>query len=384
MSECDIAIVGGGLVGAALAVALQAGAYRVSLFEASPPPPLPLDDSWDSRVYAITPGNAQFLQKIGAWGKLDPARVAPIDAMQVWGDQHHACLHLDAYEAGVPELGFIVESRRLLEALWGAMPTTERAYFKPKGLTRTEDAVLIDLEGQPQCRTALLVGADGGESWARAQAGIHVRAQPYGQLGVVANFAVEQPHRNIARQWFLPEGVLAWLPLPGNRISIVWSTSEPHAQRLLAMDSARLCDSVAKAGHHALGALNLLTPASAFPLALQQNAHLVSQRIALMGDAAHRAHPLAGQGVNLGFRDVRALSQLLLTDQRRDPGDQMLLRRYERARKADILGVQWVTDGLHWLFSHDQPLLGKLRNDGLRFVERVSPLKRGLISQAIV
>jgi ubiquinone biosynthesis UbiH/UbiF/VisC/COQ6 family hydroxylase len=190
------------------------------------------------------------------------------------------------------------------------------------------------------------------------------------------------PHQHIARQWFKREGVLAWLPLPGQRMSMVWSLFDEQAAMLLQLGSEVFCQTVAEAGQHALGDLELITPPAAFPLSLQRSAALIAPRLALVGDAAHLVHPLAGQGMNLGLRDVQSLA-FIISESAQDAGNWLALRRYERARKTDILAMQTVTNGLQKLFNNDNPMLGWLRNTGLNMVDKISPLKRLLIAQAV-
>jgi ubiquinone biosynthesis UbiH/UbiF/VisC/COQ6 family hydroxylase len=216
------------------------------------------------------------------------------------------------------------------------------------------------------------------------QAGLGVTTSDYRQMGVVANFAAEKPHGNIARQWFREDGILAWLPMPGNRISIVWSTAPGHAAELVSLAPEVLVQKVAQAGNDALGQLQLLTPAVAFPLRLQNAEVMARPRLALVGDAAHLVHPLAGQGVNLGFHDAECLARVL-TERglQADVGDYGLLRRYARARQMDIKAMQVTTDSLHTLFSSDLPGIGTLRNWGMSFTNRQQWLKRRLIAHAM-
>jgi ubiquinone biosynthesis UbiH/UbiF/VisC/COQ6 family hydroxylase len=246
------------------------------------------------------------------------------------------------------------------------------------------DQARVQLADGRHLSAKLIVAADGGSSWTRGQAGITAQAHEYEQMGVVANFETELPHQHIARQWFSADGVLAWLPLPGNRISIVWSTSNNHAEHLQGLEAEDLVAEVAEAGKKMLGNMRLITPAVAFPLALQTAQQLVKPRLVLIGDAAHLLHPLAGQGVNLGFRDAIALVQTLLGRKpMQDIGNMMLLRRYERARKTDMMAMQYMTHGLHSLFASQQPMVNKLRNWGLALTNRQVALKKYLIKQAI-
>lgn len=389
MNDYDVLVVGGGLVGAATALALAQGGMKLALVEQAPPSPLPNDASWDSRIYAITPGNAGFLRRLGVWDALDASRIAPIHTMRIWGDDGEAQLEFDSYAAGVPELGFIVESRLMQDGLWRALqdePNVELVCpASCAALEMTASVARLRLQDSCVLSARLLVGADGSSSWVRRQAGIDVDILPYRQLGVVANLETEKSHGDIARQWFLQDGILAWLPLPGKRISIVWSAYEQQAQALLQLDAKTFCDKVAQAGHYALGSLRQFTAPQAFPLNLRCNKAMIAPRLALVGDAAHGVHPLSGQGANLGFRDAAALSQVLLAARpNEDIGGELLLRRYERARKADVYSTQAVTTGLQKLFNNNDPLLARLRNFGLGMVDHISPLKRQLMARAIL
>jgi ubiquinone biosynthesis UbiH/UbiF/VisC/COQ6 family hydroxylase len=201
---------------------------------------------------------------------------------------------------------------------------------------------------------------------------------------VVANFAIEKSHAGTAFQWFRRDGVLALLPLPGERVSMVWSTAEAHGEELMSLPAQDLAARLEMASAGVLGALRVLTAPAAFPLRLQRVARLVAPRLALVGDAAHNVHPLAGQGVNLGFRDARELVRVLAgRGAQTDCGDYLLLRRYERARREDILGMQLATDGLQKLFASDRVWLEKARNAGLKFANVPTPLKRWLVHRAV-
>ena len=386
--EFDLIIVGSGLVGASLAVALRDSGLRLALVEGRAPAPLPSDDSWDPRIYAVNPANTRFLDQFGVWSGLDQSRIAPVYDMRVWGDDPAARLDFSAYQAGVSELAFIAESRLMQDGLWRALQgQANLEIFCPaacEALDICDEAVYLRLQDGRELQARLVVGADGRESWVRNQAGIEARPRDYGQSGVVANFEIEKPHHNIAYQWFREDGILAYLPLPGKRMSIVWSAYEPLAQELVALPPEEFCLRVREAGKNTLGELKLITPPAAFSLRLLNLEQLVRPRVALIGDAAHNVHPLSGQGVNLGFQDARQLAQVLLRrEPQRDCGDYLLLRRYERARKEDILAMQLVTDGLHKLFNNANPLLRGLRNTGLGLTNHLGGLKSRLMRHAI-
>jgi len=249
MQQFDLIIVGGGLAGASLALALRDSRLRIALVEAQVPHP---PANWDARIYAISPANVSFLEAIGAWKHLDMARITPIRAMQVHGDGGGR-VDFSAFETGVSELGWILESSLMACEFWeSAKRQANLTLFcpaKPARLELRQDAVVLSLSDGVLLSGKLLVGADGRDSWVRQAAGLTAVNTSYGEKGLVANFATEKPHRNIAYQWFRDDGVLAYLPLPGNRISIVWSTSDEHADDLCALSPERLCDRVADAGH---------------------------------------------------------------------------------------------------------------------------------------
>ena len=218
----------------------------------------------------------------------------------------------------------------------------------------------------------------------RKQAGIEVSQHSYQQTGVVANFSAQQSHRNIAHQWFRRDGVLALLPLPDKLVSMVWSANEERARTLLDLSETELCRQVTEASCHALGELQLITPPAAFPLNFVHVNKLVQPRLALVGDAAHGIHPLAGQGVNLGLRDARELAATIIArGPQPDCGDYSLLRRYERARKEDILAMELATDGLQKLFNHTDPTLTRLRNLGFGVTNQLPLIKNRLMQHAL-
>lgn len=381
----DVVIVGGGLVGASLAASLADSGLSLAMIESQPTPTA--DTAWDSRIYAISPGSRTFLEQCGAWALLDSQRIAAVEEMRVFGDDA-AQIKFSAYQMGVPELACILENRALHIALWQKLVEQDNlSLFLParcQSMTVETDAAYLTLQDGRRITTQLLVGADGRDSWIRQQAGLSAAPTDYAQHGVVANFNCSLPHRGIAHQWFQPDGILALLPLPGERVSMVWSVSPERAAELRALPHEELCAQVAAASKHTLGELTIITPAAAFPLRLLTLEHISAPRIALIGDAAHNMHPLAGQGVNTGFRDARELSALLLDrDGQNDVGDAGLLRRYDRKRREDILAMQSTTYGLQQLFNNKNPLLRSLRNNGLNIVNHFTPLKKQLMRHAL-
>jgi ubiquinone biosynthesis UbiH/UbiF/VisC/COQ6 family hydroxylase len=387
-----VLVAGAGLVGLALAAALARTGLAVTLVDRAAIAAPDYDPTtWDSRVYAISPGSAAFVHSIGAWPNLPTERLTAIEAMNVTGDAG-ATLDFSAYDLGERALAWVAEERALRAAL---LPAVYEA-----GVTVVGDAPFVGLDwsadearltvapgvGPPLSLAArLIVGADGIRSWIREAAGIVAVPKPYGQTAVVANFACTGAHHGVARQWFRSDGsVLAWLPLPERRMSMVWSAPDALASELLALPPEDLAARVAGAGGDALGDLTLLTPAAAFPLSLLKLPTTIAHRLALVGDAAHGVHPLAGQGVNLGFGDAQALAAVLAErGPVADAGAPILLERFARRRAEPVLAMQAVTDGLARLFGPDAPWLKSLRNAGLAAVDRMPAVKRLLAQPAL-
>jgi ubiquinone biosynthesis UbiH/UbiF/VisC/COQ6 family hydroxylase len=383
--QVDLAVVGTGLAGLALARAAR-GLELALIGEASAAAPAA---GFDARVYAITPGNAAFLGRLGAWQHLAKARITPVHAMRVFGDDGRSALAFDAYRAGVAELAWIVEDSALQAALHASLAGEPRVrLLVPERLQRLEfaaDAARLQLAGGGTLRARLVAGADGAQSPVREQAGIAARRAGYGQTAVVANFACERSHRHTAFQWFRGGEVLALLPLPGERVSMVWSAADAEAERLLGLAPQALCREVGAASRHALGELRLEGPARTFPLGRLAAERMVGARVALVGDAAHVIHPLAGQGANLGLQDARALAGVLeRREPGRDPGDARLLRRYARERAGEVWAMDATVDGLYRLFRSPARPAAILRNAGLNLTERLPVIKNLLMRQAML
>ncbi|HET7033437.1 MAG TPA: FAD-dependent monooxygenase, partial [Casimicrobiaceae bacterium] len=389
-AQQDVLIAGAGLPGLAAACALArlglsvALADRVAVGLSAVPA---TEEDWDVRVYAVSPGSAEFLRALGAWQRLPAERIAPIESMRIEGDAG-AVLNFSAYELGERALAWIVEERALREALIPLVHAAGVATHAPAvfdALTFSRDAALLRLASGASIAARLVVGADGLRSWVRDAAGLSAQTRPYAQTAVVANFVCERAHRGRAYQWFRADGgVLAWLPLPGRRVSIVWSAPERLAQELAELAPEALAARVAGEGAHALGAFSPITPSAGFPLQSVKPSAVVAHRVALIGDAAHGVHPLAGQGANLGFGDVEALSVVLKErGPLDDAGAPILLERYARRRSEPVFAMHAVTDGLARLFGASAPWLRSARNLGMAGLDRLQTAKRMLAQAAL-
>jgi 2-octaprenylphenol hydroxylase len=381
VTDFDIVILGGGLNGAALACALANGPHAVAVVE--PHPPAAPTEAWDSRIYAYSPGNVGWIKALGGWD--EAVRAQAVFQMRIHGDAGGR-LSFDALDAGLPELAWIAENGRLQASLWRAFQASvnvttiaaraEAVTWNPDGHHR------LHLAGGDSLRAGLLVAADGAQSWLRGQAGIGIRSEDYRHVGVVANFETEKPHRGTAFQWFRPDGVLAWLPLPGKRISMVWSTPPEHAAELQALDGDQLARMVAAAGGHGLGPLRRITPAAGFPLVRRRADEWARPGLVLLGDAAHTVHPLAGQGVNLGFRDSRLLAEMLASGG--NPGEVGRLAGYAARRMEDVASMQFTTGGLKKLFAQRDGLTQFMRNAGMSLAGGFAPINQALTRHAIL
>jgi len=376
-------IAGGGPVGMALACALPG--FDVRVIEAAAARASPWPEEFDVRVYAVSPGTREFLREIGAWEGLDAGRISPVKRMEIFGDEG-ARLAFSSRPASA--LAWIVEAGRLAEAIEAHAASLANVSItrgvSAVGFGAEADKVHVDLEGGERVAGDLLVGADGPDSRVRSQLAIAFEEEPYAEAAIVANFAVEKAHGAVARQWFRADGVLAWLPLPGERISIVWSTPLAHADTLASLDPRELERRVRDAGGAALGDLELVSPLARFPLRSVRVPDPVAPGVALVGDAAHAVHPLAGQGVNLGFQDARLLAGILGARSAVErPGDLRVLRRYARERREDVTAMHFVTDGLDKLFGSGERGARAFRNLGLRLVDAQPWAKAALVRRAM-
>jgi 2-octaprenylphenol hydroxylase len=385
----DIIIVGGGMVGSALACALGDTPWRLALIEGRVPDNEWPADSFDLRVSAISRASQQLFEQLQVWSAMQAERVSPYQEMHVWDAGGNGSIHFDSADIGEPNLGHIIENRVITRALVQRAAQFDNIDIhcpaKPQHLDLQHGGGQLELDSGAILQAELIVGADGGQSWVRQHAGISVSTQDYQQSAVVANVRTEQPHRHTAWQRFLPTGPLAFLPLTDNVSSIVWSTTPQEAERLCALDSKAFRQELETAYASRLGRIVETGPRAHFPLRGQHASHYVKPHLALIGDAAHTIHPLGGQGVNLGFADVRALRQTL--DAARQKGQAIgslkTLRRYERSRRGDNLLMLEAMGVFKRLFSNTTPGLRQLRNLGLNLSDRANPLKHFFMSQAM-
>jgi 2-octaprenylphenol hydroxylase len=383
----DVAVVGTGVVGLAAALGCAQQGLRVALIGPVPRLHLPTpDEPFDPRVYALAAASIQLLESVRVWAQVDPARVQAVARMQIYGDAGGS-LSFDAYAATVERLATIVEECELLRALWlacGFASTLSHIDGSFEALLSNSDSARVRLAGGRTIETRLVLGADGRLSAVRAAAGLNAIETPHRQTAVVANFACGEPHRSAAHQWFTDEGVVALLPLPGDHVSLVWSAPEDLAAELLVLAAAEFASRVSTRCHGHLGALTRLGQAYGFVLLDLRVDHVVAPRLALLGDAAHVVHPLAGQGLNLGLQDVAQLLNVLAAREPwRDPGDRVLLRRHERARAEPVGLMRLTVNSLARLFGTRDPAVRWVRNHGLGWVQALGPLKNLLIRKAI-
>ena len=420
---CDVAVIGRGPIGAAAALAVEQAELRVAwvgreshgnetgslMGSGNVIGGLSSDPAWESRVYALSESARKLLTRLKVWDALAHERIAPVYDMRVFpravvategstaatgAAPRHDELHFGAYEAHTEALAWIVEGGNLSSTLNHAISfsSVEPVNANLVALDRRDPLrLIVKLDDGNELHAKLVIAADGADSLTRDQAGIVSTSREYPQTAVVANFECAAVHADSAWQWFGSHGVLALLPLPGRHCSMVWSAPHALARELMAASAEQLAARVSELSNHALGSLRAISPAQSFALRRISVDHTVLSRVALIGDAAHVIHPLAGQGMNLGFADVAALAQVLAgRESYRDIGDQLLLRRYERQRKEPVLAVSSAIDALQKLFDPDAALntgpIGKplqaLRDLGWSVVARSDWIKRQLIELA--
>jgi 2-octaprenylphenol hydroxylase len=386
--DYDILVVGGGMVGAGLACALGDSTLRVAVIESRQLPVVP-EDGYDLRVSAITLASRAIFENVGAWAGMQRRRVSPLREMHIRDAQGSGAIHFDAAELGEPELGYIIENSVINSALLERMAGFDNVDLlcpaQIADLHMDATHVTATLKDGNVLRASLLVGADGARSAVRDWAGIATRGWDYDQTAIVATVRTARPHGDAAWQVFLPTGPLAFLPLRDDLSSIVWSCDTARADQLLQLDTTAFVSELGQAFGDALGNIESISRRAGYPLSLAHADHYARERLVLVGDAAHRVHPLAGQGVNLGLLDAATLAGVVLeaARSRRDIGALAVLRRYERWRKGNNIAMLAVTDAFKRGFGSGFAPLVQLRNAGLGFTDGIAPLKRMIMRQAV-
>jgi 2-octaprenylphenol hydroxylase len=378
----DIIIVGGGMVGACMALAAAREGFQVTLLEPRQPSLDWPGDDFDIRVSALTRTSETILRNLDVWSGMQERRVTAYENMHVWDRKGFGEIHFTAEDVGAPNLGHIVENRVIVAGLWEQINQhaniTHVADFAIVSIERDGDQTNLISSHDDVLTASLVIGADGARSSVRELVGLTTSTSSYDQEGVVCTVKAEQGNASTAWQRFMPSGPLALLPMNEDHFSIVWSTSPEHAQSLVNSTEESFNQELTQASENVCGMLRVIGDRAAFPLRKLKAERYVVDGVALIGDAAHVIHPLAGQGVNLGILDAAMLIDELIEARahRESIGGMGVLRRYERARKGHNLAVQSAMDGFKHLFSNNNPALTLLRNVGLGVAHHISPLRR--------
>ncbi len=382
MAVHDVAVVGAGMVGAALALSLARDGFDVAMIEPRAPAPWRVQDEVDLRVVALAQSSVELLNSLDVWTAISSARACAYRRMRVWDGLAPGELGFDSADDGEAALGYIIENRLIQHVLWLALREHPRISLRcPAKVTATEalaDRRMLTLEDGTMLSARLVIAADGADSALRGMVGIATTDRGYSQRAIVAHVATERPHENTAWQRFLPGSTLAFLPLADGRSSIVWSVAETEVARLLVLDDAAFRGELGAAFDFRLGTITATTPRVGFPLHLRLAERYLAPRFALVGDAAHVVHPLAGQGVNLGLRDVAELAAVLVAarDEKKDFAAESTLRRFERRRRSDNALSAHAFDAIQRVFASDAMPIASLRGAALTTVDRIAPLKR--------
>ncbi|MGD8115876.1 MULTISPECIES: FAD-dependent 2-octaprenylphenol hydroxylase [unclassified Vibrio] len=389
MQSVDIAIVGGGMVGLALAAAFKDTELRIAVIE-SREPESELGELPDVRVSALSRSSETILRNLGAWQGIVQRRAAPYRAMEVWEQDSFARIEFEAQQLAQPDLGHIVENRVIQLALLDQVKQQSNVtLFMPAkcaSMAIGESEAWINLDSGQSLTAKLVVGADGANSWVRKQQDIPLTHWDYGHSAIVANVRTQESHQSVARQTFTPQGPVAFLPLgEDNLSSIVWSTEPNRAERLLGMSANEFSKVLTAEFDNRLGLCEVLGERFAFPLKMRYARDFVTERVALVGDAAHTIHPLAGQGVNLGLLDAASLAQQVLEmwQQGEDFGTKRNLRGYERWRKAEAAKMIAAMQGFKDLFEGNNPAKKLLRGIGMKLAGQLPGAKDEIMKRAL-
>lgn len=393
MKTADIAIIGGGMVGLALASLLANTDCNIVVIEKNPPQSLD-EHEVSNRVSAINFASQKMLEQVGAWQQIPANRLSPYQQMLVWEKDSFGKIHFDNQDEmikqlGLDQLGFIIENNQIQQALWkiaSQQANVEIILASPSHLGVSENGAFLTLDNGEMLSAKLVVGADGANSWVRRQTNIPLISRDYQHTALLCNVRTAEPHQQTARQIFSPESILAFLPLADpNLCSIVWSLPPEQAQQLVSVEEKAFNQALTIAFDNQLGLCHLQSSRAIYPLVARYSRDFAQPRIALVGDAAHTIHPLAGLGVNLGFADVITLSEQIKLHlfAGNDVGEYRHLREFERRRKVEAIKVLTAMQGLKDLFAGDNPLKKFIRSTGLSLTDKNSLLKKFFIQQTL-
>ena len=387
-SDYDVTIFGAGVVGLAAGAMLATQGFRVALVDRGDIQK-PLSADIDARALAMTPASRQLLEQMGAWSYLPSEAIGPVRKMQIEDRDGQGNLSFDHQHSPQPALAYIIEDQRIQQAIFQALTNLENLHQYPNAAALDfmgDEEAVLSLDDGRKLRSRLLIGADGQRSWVRNYCGIGQVKESYDQKAVVCVIESAMNHDQIARQFFFEQGILALLPMAGvHTTAIVWSTNTSNAERLLALNEHDFCQTLQTAMENTLGAIQSCTKRMSFPLQAAQAETYISERVVLIGDAAHSVHPLAGQGANLGLLDVAALTDVLLhaRERQQDFGQRHVLRKYERWRRGENHLMMQAFTSLKEIYEQKTFPVPGLRGLGMNLIDKVTPVKQWLMLRAM-
>ena len=382
----DAIVVGAGMVGLTIASLLAKQGRPLAIIDRNEPARFNIHEPYEARVTAVSPGSKAIFEYVNAWPLMQEKRVSQYETMVVWDESSDARIQFNSYDINHVNLGFIVENRVIQSSLYESLRSSNGVHWqfncKLENVVTAENHVEIILDNGQMIRAGLLIGADGHQSSVRKYAGILFCEKYYQQQGIVARVQTEHAHQNTAWQRFLSTGPLALLPLNNSECSIVWSANDDYATQLMQLDEQKFEQALTQASESKLGEITLCSKRASFPLLSGQAKSMVQTRIALVGDAAHALHPLAGQGANLGFTDAAVLADVLANTER-DIGSYKVLRKYERARAGETLVMQHAMNALVAIFCSTSTPVITARNFALNSVDKTQSLKKFFMRHAM-